>query len=189
MIISLDVTFEDETKSAALRSLDIPLMRSQYGAFKSYISSQKVGDNFFSLGKLFASEIVLSHNDLLSGNILYTSSVDKQNLSRDPITLIDYEYCGYNYRGYDLANHFCEFCGFDFDVENNFPSSELRGKFYVHYIRNMLGKSANSDYLSRAVSQGLNFEDELCSHRIAFLKGFDVSPLHTLPIHGKNGSN
>ncbi|CAH1707766.1 unnamed protein product [Aphis gossypii] len=50
------------------------------------------------------SPVVFCHNDLQEGNILM-----KEN---DPgcrsLCLIDYEYCAYNYRGFDIANHFVE---------------------------------------------------------------------------------
>ncbi|XP_025199442.1 choline/ethanolamine kinase isoform X1 [Melanaphis sacchari] len=50
------------------------------------------------------SPVVFCHNDLQEGNILM-----KEN---DPncrsLCLIDYEYCAYNYRGFDIANHFIE---------------------------------------------------------------------------------
>ncbi len=43
-------------------------------------------------------ELVLSHNDISPANLLFTTSKGKGRMS-----LIDYEYCGLNYRGYDLA--------------------------------------------------------------------------------------
>lgn len=63
-------------------------------------------------GRSLALDEVLCHNDLLSGNILYTSNINEQQetsqkLDMNPITLIDYEYAAYNYRAYDFANHFC----------------------------------------------------------------------------------
>ncbi|KAF6204214.1 hypothetical protein GE061_002554 [Apolygus lucorum] len=48
------------------------------------------------------SPVVFCHNDLQQGNIL------RHNASRDQIVIIDFEYCAYNYRGFDLANHFME---------------------------------------------------------------------------------
>ncbi len=59
-----------------------------------------------SLGQLFAFEMVLAHNDLLSGNILMAEGEDSSVLGSPNITLIDYEYVGFNYRAYDIANHF-----------------------------------------------------------------------------------
>ena len=55
-------------------------------------------------GKSAALEIVLCHNDLLCGNILHIPATDTNAAA---VKLIDYEYAGYNYRAFDLANHFC----------------------------------------------------------------------------------
>ncbi len=62
-------------------------------------------------GMAFGLEEVLCHNDLLSGNLMVTSNSpflnpDVEDNSAE-VRLIDYEYAAYNYRCYDLANHFC----------------------------------------------------------------------------------
>ncbi|EDO25407.1 predicted protein, partial [Nematostella vectensis] len=44
-----------------------------------------------------------------SGNILSVPrDVDNEGQQQYDLLFIDYEYCGYNYRGFDLANHFNE---------------------------------------------------------------------------------
>ena len=48
--------------------------------------------------------VVFSHNDINTGNIL----VKEESECSDPVVLIDYEFSSYNYRGFDLANHFNE---------------------------------------------------------------------------------
>ena len=48
--------------------------------------------------------VVFSHNDINTGNIL----VKEDLKDSDPVVLIDYEFASYNYRGFDLANHFNE---------------------------------------------------------------------------------
>lgn len=75
-------------------------------------------------GTRFAYQKVLCHNDLLSGNILLHDTSATANEDNTPIiseditsstpstnqrscSLIDFEYSFYNYRAYDLANHFC----------------------------------------------------------------------------------
>lgn len=73
-------------------------------------------------GKQFAYEVVLCHNDVLSGNVLlHATNENSQNVNEtifqkipqndseaDPkVTLIDYEYSCYSYRAFDIANHFC----------------------------------------------------------------------------------
>ena len=52
--------------------------------------------------------VVFCHCDLLSGNIILAP--DKSQCH-----FIDYEYGCYSYRGFDIANHFCEWAGFDCD--------------------------------------------------------------------------
>jgi len=91
----------------------------------------------------------LCHNDLLSGNVLLALATDIDaplsplpgttlpSLGSAPtcgVTLIDFEYVDYNPRAYDLANHFCEFAGFDSDFANQFPTRATREAFLAHYL-------------------------------------------------------
>ncbi|ELU13508.1 hypothetical protein CAPTEDRAFT_210453 [Capitella teleta] len=50
------------------------------------------------------SPVVLCHNDAAANNIIYKPGEDE-------ICFIDYEYSSFNYSAYDIANHFCEYCG------------------------------------------------------------------------------
>ncbi|RIA90801.1 kinase-like domain-containing protein [Glomus cerebriforme] len=51
--------------------------------------------------KLFIdSPIVFAHNDTQYGNIL--------RLTNGQLVVVDFEYAGYNYAAFDIANHFCE---------------------------------------------------------------------------------
>eukprot|EP00516_Mucochytrium_quahogii_P001856 CAMPEP_0203760686 /NCGR_PEP_ID=MMETSP0098-20131031/13930_1 /ASSEMBLY_ACC=CAM_ASM_000208 /TAXON_ID=96639 /ORGANISM=" , Strain NY0313808BC1" /LENGTH=401 /DNA_ID=CAMNT_0050654363 /DNA_START=118 /DNA_END=1319 /DNA_ORIENTATION=- len=75
----------------------------------------------------FLFESVYAHNDLLAGNILY---VEKENR----VQFIDFEYGKYNYRGFDIANHFCEYAGFDFNLEKWYPTKANQIKFVEFYI-------------------------------------------------------
>lgn len=81
-------------------------------------------------GRAFGLQEVMCHNDLLSGNILLRTA--KSSASSDTggaddsagdeggrgdkgsekrVFLIDYEYAAYNFRAFDLANHFSgEYC-------------------------------------------------------------------------------
>ncbi|CAM6050720.1 unnamed protein product, partial [Sphagnum compactum] len=49
-------------------------------------------------------------------------------------TIIDYEYGSYNYRGYDIANHFNEHAGFECDY-SLYPSKEKQFHFFRHYLQ------------------------------------------------------
>lgn len=57
--------------------------------------------------------MVLCHNDLLAYNIIVDETTQTVNF-------IDYEYSAFSFRGFDIANHFCEWTGKknNFQVEN-----------------------------------------------------------------------
>ncbi|RWS26533.1 choline/ethanolamine kinase-like protein [Leptotrombidium deliense] len=114
------------------------------------------------------SPAVFCHNDLQEGNILLTecatdASKPDENRLKDlnkRIVLIDFEYCAYNYRGFDIANHFCEWA---LDYSNpdfphfyanfdNFPSEEQQRQFIRSYIRYMHFKDD---------SNGVNSEEHI----------------------------
>ena len=123
------------------------------------------------------SPIVFCHNDLQEGNILLpadvTSSSDllkiaggkasssTQNLD-DHIVFIDFEFCAYNYRGFDLGNHFCERM-FDYNNEawphfhaymEEFPGEEEMRRFIGEYLR-------QSAEMGIAVDEQLDTEEHL----------------------------
>ena len=62
-------------------------------------------------GEQFGYTLAFCHNDLLSGNVLLTGEAledtDASN-GNDGAIIIDYEYASYNYRAFDIANHFCK---------------------------------------------------------------------------------
>ncbi|XP_020279109.1 choline/ethanolamine kinase isoform X2 [Pseudomyrmex gracilis] len=58
--------------------------------FRSFVTQQKY-------------PVTFCHNDMQEGNILL-----RQNTRKPELVLIDFEYCSYNYRGFDIANHFME---------------------------------------------------------------------------------
>ena len=70
-----------------------------------------------------AFELVLCHNDLQEGNILHHAD--------GSISLIDFEYAGYNHCGFDVANHWREWC-FEYGeaasiyTPENYPSPEAQ---------------------------------------------------------------
>lgn len=83
-----------------------------------------------------AYETVFCHNDLLSGNILYIASEGRMQA-------IDFEYGGYNFAAFDIANHFCEYAGFDFDLDKWFPTDEGMVHFLRHYMQARVAKAAD----------------------------------------------
>jgi ethanolamine kinase len=80
-----------------------------------------------SWGGRRALRSVCAHNDLLAGNILV-------NGQRDQVRFIDYEYGASAPAAFDVANHFCEYAGFDSDYVNGFPSREGRDDFVAAYL-------------------------------------------------------
>jgi ethanolamine kinase len=51
------------------------------------------------------------------------------------VSFIDFEYSGYNYRGFDLGNLFCEWGGLDLDF-SKYPNREQQMHFLRHYLEN-----------------------------------------------------
>jgi ethanolamine kinase len=91
-----------------------------------------------SLGARAAVRPVLAHNDLLSGNIL----VDPAGAVR----FIDYEYGACAYAAFDVANHFCEYAGFDSDFETHFPRAEARERFIRGYLPDSMSPDDVRDF-------------------------------------------
>jgi thiamine kinase-like enzyme len=86
------------------------------------------------------------HNDLLAGNVLWSSSTKT-------IQFIDFEYGGINYLSYDIANHFNEFAGGtsgdatpDYSL---FPSPELQRVFVTEYLTTFHGTPPSADQVDQ----------------------------------------
>ncbi|PNF21862.1 Choline/ethanolamine kinase [Cryptotermes secundus] len=97
------------------------------------------------LGKI-SSPVVFCHNDMQEGNILLCTDnmTDDEALMNPRLVLIDFEYCSYNYRGFDLANHFLEWM-YDYTKsthpyftvnKNNYPRREQQLLFVRTYLHN-----------------------------------------------------
>lgn len=143
--------------------------------------------NPLNAGKSFAFDVTFTHNDLLSGNMLYTKD--------DKVILIDYEYAGYNIRAWDIANHFCEYSGFEYEVGDRMPEKAQRMIFLHTYVSAIMAqKQVEDDLLAQAREKGVYLEptnntvsDELMAiaqnkqFYADFLQGFDeVVVLYTL---------
>ncbi|KAF7729432.1 hypothetical protein EC973_004411 [Apophysomyces ossiformis] len=72
------------------------------------------------------SPIVFSHNDLLYGNIIYDDE-------KEEASFIDYEYGCYAFRGFDIANHFNEYAGFECDY-SRYPDKEFQLQWFDWYL-------------------------------------------------------
>uniref|UniRef100_A0AAY4AZN8 ethanolamine kinase n=1 Tax=Denticeps clupeoides TaxID=299321 RepID=A0AAY4AZN8_9TELE len=86
------------------------------------------------------SPVVFCHNDCQEGNILLLSGSETTEKQR--LMLIDFEYSSYNYRGFDIGNHFCEWM-YDYNCDKppffkvnpkNYPTKAQQLHFYEHYL-------------------------------------------------------
>ncbi|XP_069691053.1 choline/ethanolamine kinase-like [Periplaneta americana] len=89
------------------------------------------------------SPVVFCHNDLQEGNILLRLDGEESQVSQPELVVIDFEFCSYNYRGFDFANHMCEWV-YDYSNEEppyfwasheNFPSLKEQEHFLESYLQ------------------------------------------------------
>uniref|UniRef100_A0A674EX73 Ethanolamine kinase n=1 Tax=Salmo trutta TaxID=8032 RepID=A0A674EX73_SALTR len=100
-------------------------------------------ENLKSLLDSTHSPVVFCHNDCQEGNILLLSGCE--GTDRQKLMLIDFEYSSYNYRGFDIGNHFCEWM---YDYTNDkFPFFHVNSKNYptkaqqLHFIGSYLSET------------------------------------------------
>ncbi|KAG2223531.1 hypothetical protein INT45_000851 [Circinella minor] len=81
----------------------------------------------------FPSPIIFAHNDTQYGNVLQLEKTGE-------LVVVDFEYAGYNPRGFDIANHFCEWM-YNYHGNNpasmdleKFPNDEEQLRFLSAYI-------------------------------------------------------
>uniref|UniRef100_A0A3B4DVN9 Ethanolamine kinase n=1 Tax=Pygocentrus nattereri TaxID=42514 RepID=A0A3B4DVN9_PYGNA len=86
------------------------------------------------------SPVVFCHNDLQEGNILLLSG--RENMDKQKLMLIDFEYSSYNYRGFDIGNFFCEWM-YDYNCDtspffktntSNYPTKAQQMHFFKSYL-------------------------------------------------------
>lgn len=145
--------------------MEMNSMTQKINKLREYIKSKGKDVDEYEAGVGFALDISLCHNDLLCGNILLDKSIPNPvpsvvttETQTGGVTLIDFEYGGYNYRGFDIANHFCEYSGFEFDLRNKFPCKSKRISFIRHYLKAASSPSATQG--GTAFYDG--FDDVLC---------------------------
>ncbi|XP_078114087.1 choline kinase alpha isoform X2 [Sander vitreus] len=89
------------------------------------------------------SPVVFCHNDCQEGNVLLLKG--RQSSDKQKLMLIDFEYSSYNYRGFDIGNHFCEWM-YDYSCEE-FPFFKINAHAYpskaqqLHFIDSYLRES------------------------------------------------
>ena len=98
----------------------------------NFEKAQKELEMLQTLTEAAKSPVVFCHNDALADNILVVEETD--------VLLIDFEYGGCNYRGFDIANHWNEWAGGTQASMNgvpdyrDFPSQEEQLAFCQAYI-------------------------------------------------------
>lgn len=134
------LTFEGP-RQKLYESLGLDNLAKEVAWLKEKLSNESYGA---SKASSIVKDVVFAHQDLLSGNILHNPSWDR-------VQLIDFEYGGYNFRGFDIANHFCEHCGFDPDYVNAYPTKDTQLHFFRAYFGALkgleLGKSCFGLYV------------------------------------------
>ena len=91
------------------------------------------------------SDIVLCHNDLLLKNFIK---------GEKDVEVIDYEYSGYNYRAFDIVNHFNEWCGFEVNWDI-FPNEDTQRRFLKIYYENYYGDKKGEIDMDEKINQTL----------------------------------
>ncbi|XP_061420356.1 choline/ethanolamine kinase-like [Lethenteron reissneri] len=94
------------------------------------------------------SPVVFCHNDCQEGNILL---LDESSEKSKKLMIIDFEYCSYNYRGFDIGNHFCEWI-YDYACDTwpyfhsdakRYPTLDQQTHFLRNYIMENQGREHN----------------------------------------------
>ncbi|CAG8716284.1 12336_t:CDS:2, partial [Cetraspora pellucida] len=149
-VIANNIENFSENQRFILRKFDLPSLNNDIRILKEKLL-------------LINSPIVLAHNDLQPGNILRLTN------GSDELVAVDFEYAGYNYRGFDISNFFCEFM---FDYHDPNPHV-LHNDWYpkdvdkLRFLESYLSSSDPTSPLSDVVLQKLLIECEafqLTSH-------------------------
>lgn len=106
--------FDDSKKQATFETISFPELHEEVNGLKD-------------LSNLLNAPVVFSHNDLLSGNLMLNESEEK-------LYFIDFEYGSYSYRGYDIANHFNEYAGYECDY-TLYPDKDAQCYFFRNYLQ------------------------------------------------------
>jgi len=129
-------SYQNEYKDTKVKELPKSKLQEEYHYLQQQLSKED-------------SPIVFTHNDLLGPNIVY-------NPANNVIRFIDYEYASYNYRGFDLGNHFCEWAGFDLKYEN-YPNKAQQLRFLTSYHKTLFGSEPTENELNKLYVEANKF--------------------------------
>lgn len=111
-----------------LKDCDKPALAAKIQAKRAHIEEKFKG-----------RPLCLCHNDLTPGNLLW----DEEHQS---LGLIDYEYSFWNWPEYDIANHFFECVGLDFDI-SLFPDLDRQKRFIRTYLTELNGEAPTEELI------------------------------------------
>ena len=121
---------------------------------------------------MLPSPAVFAHNDLLAGNIMLGTETGD-------VKLIDFEYGGTNYRGFDIANHWNEYAGGTQETMNGrceyerFPSVEQQHAFCRAYLEQESMLVAEQQFAATEEGHTIDKDDVL---------GFALASLTSIPV-------
>lgn len=107
------LNFDDKAKQAIYETISFQEIREEINALKD-------------LTECLQAPVVFAHNDLLCGNLMLNDTEER-------LYFIDFEYGSYNYRGYDIANHFNEYGGYFCDY-SLYPDKAAQYHFFRNYL-------------------------------------------------------
>ncbi|KAG0164679.1 hypothetical protein DFQ28_009585 [Apophysomyces sp. BC1034] len=119
-VLGLLPVLKQKSNSDILEKFDLERLQHEIEKCKSILASS-------------VSPIVVAHNDTQYGNVLRLESTGE-------LVVVDFEYAGHNTRGYDIANHFCEWM-YDYHSDqpaamqtDKFPTDEEQLRFLEAYL-------------------------------------------------------
>uniref|UniRef100_A0A8C8WSX1 Ethanolamine kinase n=1 Tax=Panthera leo TaxID=9689 RepID=A0A8C8WSX1_PANLE len=118
------------------------------------------------------SPVVFCHNDIQEGNILLLSEPE----DTDRLMLVDFEYSSYNYRGFDIGNHFCEWV-YDY-THDEWPFYKAQPADYptrgqqLHFIRHYLAEVKKGETISQEEQRKLEEDLLVEANRYALASHF-----------------
>jgi thiamine kinase-like enzyme len=74
-----------------------------------------------------------SHTTVVQGTS-ELEALQQGQVDSSTMQFIDFEYGSYNYRGYDFANNWCEYAGFEGDY-SRYPDEKQQALFVTNYLQ------------------------------------------------------
>uniref|UniRef100_A0A3B5A299 ethanolamine kinase n=1 Tax=Stegastes partitus TaxID=144197 RepID=A0A3B5A299_9TELE len=135
------ISAEVAEKMAKFHGMRMPFNKEPQWLFGPEVCETSPEAALLSLLESTPSPVVFCHNDCQEGNILLLKG--RQSSDKQKLMLIDFEYSSYNYRGFDIGNHFCEWM-YDYNCDEfpffkvdaqNYPSKAQQLHFIESYLR------------------------------------------------------